>query len=410
MKKRFTAATVICLVLVAVMLTFSLTLVFSTGSYNTMIRNLYERQTMYERLEELDRVARYDSLFVTDEAQLTQGLIEGYLAGLGDTKATYQTAAEVAAVNSALLTGLGVDTVSANSGYLYIYNVIEGGSGAAAGLQVGDLIVRLNGREVTTLGYAASAALLAGGEGETVQVDYYRDSAEMSITATCSAYTRANLSYSIGTYQIGYVRITAFDANTPLLFVKAINNLTSGNVTGLILDLRHTSGGSLDAAAQVLDRLLPEGDLMSKTTRDGTVELVYSSDRQELNLPIAVLVDGATSGPAELVAAALADYNRADLVGLKTAGDGTIRESYTLSDGSVVTLSTAIINPPASAPFEGTGLKPDYIVNLPDDSDYGFYSLTADNDSQYKKAYEIVLSQIDVNTIVYDTGDDIAGY
>lgn len=394
--KKVSVSTLISCVLLAAAVTFTLTLVFSTNSYNKKIISLYERQAMYGKLEELDRIARYSSLYEIDEDVLTRGLIEGYLDGTGDSDAVYLTAAEYYQATAAVsATGLGIYTIADGAGYLYVYDVIEGSSGAAAGLQIGDVITAVNGVELTRTGSAAAQAAINGPEGSTVSLSLYRGDETVAVNAVCQVFSHIPASYSIRDYQIGYLRITEFNSSTYSQFIKAVNNMISDGVTGIVIDLRHTGGNDMNSALHCLDRLLPEGDLMSKTNRDGSVELVYSSDRTDLNLPIALLTDGSTSGPAELFAAAMRDFGRASLIGSSTAGNGTLKESFILSDGSAVILSTAYINSPKGLSFNLTGVAPDYSVSLPAGTDYEFYSTKLEDDAQFKKAYEVVLSQID---------------
>lgn len=401
MNKKYSFGTLLCVILLASALTFSATMAFSTITYNQKILNLYERQSMYEKLEELDRIARYDSIYDIDENLLTKGLIEGYLAGIGDSEATYVSAADAKALSQGqgIEVGIGVKTVRTSSKYLYVYDVPEGSGASVAGIAVGDTIIKINSKDVTQLTDSEVYVLLHAAEGSEVKVDFYRGGEQMSLTPVSQTYSTTPVTYHILDYSIGYMRITAFDANTYNQFIKAINNMNSEPITGLIIDLRHTAGGDIETAAQMLDRMLPEGDIMSKTLRDETVELVYTSDKLEFDLPVAVLVDSATAGPAELFAVAMADYGKASVVGTRTAGKGTIKRIFTLSDGSKVMLSTAIINPPKSATFNGIGVKPDYSVEPLGAGDYDFYTVTAENDTQYKKAFDVVYSQIDLTSI-----------
>jgi len=401
LNKKYSFGTLLCAILLVAALTFSATMAFSTMAYNKKILNLYERQSMYEKLEELDRIARYDSIYDIDETLLTQGLMEGYLAGIGDSEATYTSAADAKTLSQGLgiESGIGVKTVRTGSKYLYVYEVLEGSGASVSGIAVGDTIIKIDSKDVTQLTDTEAYVLLHAAEGNEVKIDFYRGGEQFSLTPVSQAYSTTPVTYHILDYSIGYMRITDFDANTYNQFIKAINNMNSEPITGLIIDLRHTAGGDIETAAQMLDRLLPEGDIMSKTLRDGTVELVYTSDRLEFNLPVAVLVDNATAGPAELFAAAMADYGKASIVGTRTAGQGTIKQTFTLSDGSKVLLSTAIINPPKSATFNEIGVKPDYTVDPLGTSDYDFYTTTTENDTQYKKAYDIVYSQIDLTAL-----------
>lgn len=394
MNKKVSVSNLICCVLLTAALTFSVTSVFSAKAYSNKILDLYERQSMYEKLEEIDRIGRYNSICDIDESRLTAGLIEGYLAGIGDADASYLTAAENKRGHDAgFRTGLGIRTTLSGSGYLYVYDLIEGAGGAAGGLMRGDFIYKVNGFAASS--DEAEALLNSSAEGTQLTLEVYRGSENITLAAVCRQYSFPSVSYSLKAYQVGYIRITEFESNTYDLFLKALNSLSSASASGIILDLRKTSGGALNVAANIIDRIVPQGDIMSKTSRDGTVELVYSSNPVQLDLPLIVLIDGDTAGPAELVAAAVSEYGKGSTVGTVTAGKGGLQELFTLSDGSGVMLSTAVINTPKGRSFDKTGISPDYESSLPTAGDYYFYSMAPEDDIQLKKALEVISGLID---------------
>ena len=166
-----------------------------------------------------------------------------------------------------------------------------------------------------------------------------------------------------------YVKISAFNASAVDQFRSILNQIISEEATGIVFDLRNTASGDLDSACEISDMLLPSGDLLSATYKDGTTELLKRSDSNEVSLPMVTLINSKTQYAAELFAADLRDYEKSKLVGVNTYGQGVMQQSYQLKDGSGVVLSNAFFIPAASANFNSVGIKPDYEVSLSADAE-----------------------------------------
>ena len=160
-------------------------------------------------------------------------------------------------------------------------------------------------------------------------------------------------------------------------------------VQALVFDVRNNPGGTIDSVVAMLDRLLPEGDLVSATYHDGHTEILGTSDAQEINLPMVVLTNDQTASAAELFAQAIKDYNKGRTVGTQTYGKGVMQTIYPLSDGGALSITVAKYNPPKSANFDGVGVRPDYEVQLSAEQQRNFYDLDANTDPQLRKALEL---------------------
>ena len=168
-------------------------------------------------------------------------------------------------------------------------------------------------------------------------------------------------------------------------------NLLDGFVTSaLVFDVRNNGGGLLTTVVNMLDRLLPEGLIVTEKNRDGKEIAKFSSDATKFSKPMTVLVNDMTASASELFACALRDYNKAKLVGEKTFGKGCAQTVFVLSDGSAICFTTAMYYPPASDNFDGKPLKPDVTVEMTEDEIIKFYSLDENTDPQLKKAIEIL--------------------
>ena len=189
----------------------------------------------------------------------------------------------------------------------------------------------------------------------------------------------------------GYIRITTCNDVTPDQFGKALNEMLNNGATSLIFDVRDNGGGTIDAAAKVLDTLLPEGPIVSATYKDGTTEVLAESDGGYVySTPMVVLVNEKTASAAELFAQALKDYGMARCVGTTTFGKGKIQQLFTLNDGSAINLTVGTFNPPYSSCFDGVGVKPDYEVALQLEDGTTFDDLEEEEDAQLQRAIAVL--------------------
>lgn len=180
--------------------------------------------------------------------------------------------------------------------------------------------------------------------------------------------------------------------------------MISDGAQAFIFDVRGVDTGTLYSVTQVLDKLLPSGPLVSSTDKNGETTLLASSDERSVDLPMAVLVDEKTSGEAELFAVAIRDYGKGQIVGVKTAGKGTMQEIFPLTDGSAIEITTARYNPPYSPSFDGEGVQPDFEVRLSDEGQKGSDPAL---DTQLKKAVESVQVSMNAINAVVITDDSV---
>ena len=229
---------------------------------------------------------------------------------------------------------------------------------------------------------------MGGEEGSTLDLVVRRDSQDDEVEIV-----RRNVEVPMVTWKqygdVGYVKIKEFHNNTPAQFNAAIKQLTSGGIKALIFDVRGNPGGTIDSVVDMLDTLLPEGNLVSATYHDGHTEVLGTSDAEEVNLPMVVLTNESTASAAELFAQAIKDYNKGRTVGTQTYGKGVMQTIYPLSDGGALSITVAKYNPPKSENFDGVGVKPDYAVQLTAEQQRNLYELDEQTDPQLRKALEL---------------------
>ena len=150
----------------------------------------------------------------------------------------------------------------------------------------------------------------------------------------------------------------------------------------------------MDAVTEMLDYLLPSGNIVTQTDAKGETTVLATSDDSQVSMPMITLTNGKTASASELFVADLKDYGKAQSVGTTTYGKGVMQTTYALSDGSAIRLTTGYFNPAKSDNFNGVGIAPDYEVTLTAEQEQNFSTLDETTDPQLKKAIEVINSQV----------------
>lgn len=395
MNRKITLGAAVTLAIMFSAVTFIMTMIYSRNSFDSMVFNLKERETMYSKLAEVDRLVRQKYYNRIDEDTLEESLIEGYIGGIEDKYGNYFTAEQYSQLQSdydGRMVDIGVVCSQDPGGYILVDEVYPDSPAALSELLPGDLIIKVDELTVTAENYQQAVDALKGDPGTTVTVLVRRASVENSYTITRRKVEVPSV-YSDMIDDIGYIRIKEFNDNTPSQFFKTLTELMEQGALGFIFDVRSNPGGTLESVCDILDRLLPEGPIVSASYKNSPEPvLLYSSDAEELSMPMSVIINNKTASAAELFAQALKDYNKAKTVGVTTYGKGSMQEVHKLSDGSAVDITVARYNPPYSDNFEGIGVKPDYDVKLSPELEKEIGELDEFSDPQLKKALEVVTS------------------
>ena len=394
MSKKISLGVAATIAIIAMAVTFSLTMVVSMKMFNTTVSSVKNKERQYNKLSEIDRFVRAGEYFTIDEDTLNDRLAAGYMNGINDKYAVYYTAKEYSekqSVEKGTLTGIGVAVVNdTSSGYARIIRLYDNSPAAEAGMQVGGFITAIN--DESTRNITSTARLtskLLGEEGTTTTITYLtpdRQEQQLNLVhsnyKTPSIYTRQMVADTCG-----YIRIDAFTSGTASEFKAAVDELLQQGANSLVFDLRDNTGENLNAALVAADYCVPSGEIAKQQDRDGNVTVLRMSDETKINVPIVCLVNGSTAGSAELFANVLRKMAGATLVGTKTAGNGVVlSDAQSFSDGSAAYITVGLLLDNEDQTWNEEGLRPDIDAALSVDEQNAYYDYTLDTDPQISKA------------------------
>ena len=395
MNKKISLGATITLMILAAAITFSVTMIYYMDVFNGKVYNLKERETMYSQLSELDRIVRTNYVGSIEEEELNEALADGYIKGVGDRYGRYFTAEEYEAYMIDLegrMVGIGAIMTQDPSGYMLISEVYSESPAEIVGLQVGDLIVKVDEMDVNAENYAAAVEALRGEEGSKVNITYRREAEDTTIEITRRKVDIPTVFTRMISGNVGYVQVVEFTDSTAKQFSARVDELINQGAAALIFDMRNNGGGTITSVTEMLDKLLPEGEIVSATYKDGTTKVLAKSNADEIDLPMVVLTNENTASAAELFTQALRDYGKAQSVGETTYGKGTMQAVKKLNDGSAVNVTIAYYLPPSGVSYDRIGIQPDYEVTLTEEMKANLANLDETTDPQLKKALEVVVS------------------
>lgn len=398
MSKKVSLGVAATVTLIAMAVTFSMTMTVSMNMFNNTVSSVKNKERMYNKLSEVDRYVRANEYFDINDDTLNDTIASGYMLGISDRYARYYSAkaySERVGLANGRLMGIGVAVVKdPSSGYARIIRVYDNTPATNVGLEVGGFITAIGDTSTRSMSDTVTmTSALLGEEGSTVNIKYLTPlREEQSFEITHANYTTPSIStVRLMDNGVGYLRIDSFTSGTAVEFRNAVNSLTNQGATSLIFDLRDNSGENLNAALVATDYCVPSGLIAQSQDKGGNVADLRMSDENEITLPMVCLVNGSTASGAELFANALRKMAGATIVGSTTAGKGVLlSDPQSLSDGSAVVITVGILLDNEGKNWNGTGLTPDVDASLTNDEQSSYYDFTVDNDPQITKAINAI--------------------
>jgi len=305
-----------------------------------------------------------------DDDTLMQGAISGMVAALGDRHSAYMKPQMFNSLTSELsgsFEGIGATVrKDTQTGGLTIVTTIAGSPARAAGIRSGDLVVMVDGKDVTQLPESDIIDKVRGPAGTSVKLGIIRKGEKqlLEILVTRARIVVPTITTALYENKIGYIRLAEFTETATQDFTNALKELDANNLKGLILDLRSNPGGGLITSINIASQFIKSGPIVIERFKPGQQDKVYNSTGETLapDVPLVVLIDGGSASASELVSAALRDRGRATLVGTRSFGKGSVQQWSGLSNGGGLRVTVAHFFSPTNRTINEIGITPDVVV------------------------------------------------
>ena len=400
MNRRISVSVALAITIIAMTVTFSITWIVSMRTFDNTMSAVTNLQAQYAKLAEIDTYVRGNFYGVIDDDYLFDRVAVGYLSGLGDRYGTYYTEQEYAdllAIESGKKVGVGIEVVRDAAGFL-IVRVYEDSPAAQAGVRPGGRIVSVNGEDAANIpSMRALNSMLWDEEGKELLIHCQYD---LTDEETFSVYRRANYRAptveSIEMTDYTYIRISAFEASTYAELDYAVGQAQNSGSKGIVFDVRGASGQFRVELYEMIDLLCPRGTVAKSMNNTETLRVLATSDDEWAELPMVVLVNANTAAAGELFAVSVRDLAGGQIVGLRTAGRGSIQSTpQRLADGSAVSVTTAILYTGKDETFDGVGIEPDVEAAPVEGFDeISLFNPNPASDMQIRRAFEVAQAMV----------------
>ena len=347
-----------------------------------------------QKIEYLEKLIDQKYLGDVDKDEMAEGVYAGLIYGLGDVYSRYYTADEYAqetASTDGAYAGIGVSIQKNKNGGVQIAECYEGGPGAEAGLQTGDVITAINDTDVTDMELSDVVSLIRENKDNTILLTVFRENEEKSREISVDV-TDVELPSVFGEMldkKTGYIQITQFTGVTPQQYKDMFSELKDKGMERLVIDLRDNPGGLLTSVCDILREILPEGLIVYTEDKYGNREEETCDGKHQLDMPLAVLVNENSASASEIFAGAVQDHEVGTIVGTTTYGKGVVQELRQLSDGSAVKLTVSNYYTPNGNSINKVGIKPDVEVKLASEL-LNKDEITHEEDNQLQKALDVI--------------------
>ena len=322
-----------------------------------------------QKLQAMEGLVNDYFLFDIDSDKIEEGVYDGFVTGLGDKYAEYYTAEDYKKLleeDSGKYQGIGVtvmkDTVT---NYVLIEGVFKNTPAEEAGLQRGDYIISVNGKDTQEMTLNEVVSEIKRDDKANAVLKINRNGKEMDFDIKKTTVIIESVNSRMLDDGIGYIEVTQFIENTDEAFNEAVDDLEAKKMKGLIIDLRDNGGGLVDSCVNMISRIIPEGDLVTYTeTRKGQRDEYKSNSSQVLSVPIVILMNENTASASEIFTGCLRDYKLARSVGVKSYGKGIVQSIIPMTDGSALKFTVSKYYSPNGTNIHETGIEPDVKVEM----------------------------------------------
>lgn len=390
-------------IFLAIILTFIMTVSLFTfvscGLVNVTFNNHANSTAIDGKLAEINSFIDDYAIMPFDKEEALSNAIFFYVASLEDPYCSYMDADEYATYLEELsgsFTGIGVNVITTSEileNGLLIYRVIGNSPAELAGLKNGDIIIEADGVSFINYPYEDAVDLMLDELGTTINLVVDRNGERLEFNIVRQNFTKRLVDYEI-IENLGYVTVYQFEAAALDQFKAALNELEKAGVKGYIFDMRNNPGGELNTVKNMVDLLVPKDEIVVLQYKDYESSL-YASDNDYIEKPCVVLINGESASAAELFSSSLRDIRGSKLIGEQTFGKGVGQTSFSLSDGSALKFTTFRYVTKSRYNYDGIGLEPDYVVELPLEDTVYYYCMSRSDDTQLAKAIQVLGEEVE---------------
>jgi carboxyl-terminal processing protease len=338
-----------------------------TSTYNEIVDNYYQE---------------------IDKDKLLEAGISGMIKYLGDPYSTYMNKDDAENFNEDVdgtYQGIGAE-IKYNDAHLpMIGKVFENSPAEKSGLKENDILLKVNGEDVTKKGLSDIANLVKGDKDTTVNITIKRDGEEQEIILTRAVVDNISVTSEIieeNGKKIGYIYISIFASNTTKQFENELKILEEDHIDSLIIDVRGNSGGYLTTVTDIISLFIPKGETIYQLKTKDKVEVITYKTDESRKYPVVILADGGSASASEVLVGAFSETYHAKIVGAKTFGKGRVQKVFTLSSGALFKYTYQEWLTPKGNYIDRVGITPDVEVS---------YKYISDGkDTQKDKAIEIL--------------------
>lgn len=403
MSKKRAIMLMVVAVLITNIITFGATNLM-TGSYNFGMSfnndNKIKESKDLSKMLSIKNYIENNYLREIDEQKMLDGQLKGMVSSLNDPYSVYMTKDEFASFaqqTAGIYGGVGVIVTPGEDNYITVVSPIEDTPGERAGIKPGDRILKVNGVEYFAENMDEAVKVMKGKPKTKVTITIMRTDKEgnnqtFDLDIIREEIRLVTVKSNIIDKEIGYIRLTSFDELTYKDFKESLSKLEKSKIKGLIIDLRNNPGGLLNICAQIADELLGAGDIVYTQTKNGDREYL-KSDKRQITIPLVLLVNEGSASASEILAGAIKDHKRGELIGTKTFGKGVVQRIKELPDGSGLKLTVSEYFTPNGTNIHGIGITPDIVIELNE----GVENIGVDyikEDNQLQKALEVIKGKI----------------
>lgn len=339
----------------------------------------------FTQIGKLIRSEYYEDVSGEDYAN---GAIAGFAYASGDNYTGYlygDTAKEYLEDSTGAYDGIGVSiTADEEDNTIEIVSVMQGTPAEAAGLKVGDKILKIDGAQYNGEQIDEASRVMRGLDGTTVDIEVRRASTDVVETMTVERkhIETDSVTSKMLDENIGYIAISQFIDKTDDDFKAEFDALKAEGMTSLVLDLRNNPGGYVESAVAIASNFVESGKTVAYTLNKAGDRVDYTAEGETTEIPIAILINGNSASASELLTGCLKDYGLAYVIGEQSFGKGIVQSVYTFSNESVLSVTTDRYYTPNGVCIHGSGISPDEVIPMDEEKYARINSLTIDEDEQ----------------------------